>query len=110
MNNLQRLEMEIKGIELSQEESIVYLSENGLVAHDEYNASSLTARRSIYQTALAALQSIANDPNLMKNIKQDDVTITEFHENISRRINQLTRSIRSMKTDVSSSDVFMLFK
>lgn len=110
MNNLQRLQMEIKGVQLEQNELIVYLKENELNPHEPYNAQSLTSRKAIYQTALAVLESLANNPELMKNIKMDDMTVSEFHENLHRRINQLTRTIRNMKTDSSNSDTFMLWR
>lgn len=109
MNNLQRLEMETKGIELTQQELIIYLQENGLEPHEQYNALSPSSKRSIYQTALSILESLANNPELMKNIKMDDMTVSEFHENLMTRIDQLERKIRTMKTDTTSTDVFMLY-
>ena len=111
MTNLQRLMLEIKGIELDQNELIVYLEENGLKAHDEYNPSSATSKRNIYKTALSILESIANNPSLMRSYKLDDMTITDFHENLLNRIDQLERKIRSMKTDEQEQqgNVFMLF-
>lgn len=110
MNNLQRLEMEIKGVELSQQELIIYLQENGLSPHKQYSAESPSAKRSIYQTALSVLESIANNPELMKNIKLDDMTVSEFHDNLMNRIDQLERKIRTMRTDNHQSDFFMLWR
>ena len=111
MTNLQRLMLEIKGIELDQNELAVYLAENGLNPHDEYNPQSATAKRNIYKTALSILESIANNPSLMRSYKLDDMTITDFHENLLNRIDQLERKIRSMKTDEQEQqgNVFMLF-
>ncbi|QPA31427.1 hypothetical protein [Thermaerobacillus caldiproteolyticus] len=112
MTNLQRLFLEIKGIDLDQNELIVYLEENGLKAHDEYISSSATAKRNIYRTALSILESIANNPTLMKTYKVDnDITISDFHENLLNRIDQLERKIRQMKTDEQeqTGNVFMLF-
>lgn len=110
MTNLQRLLLEIKGIELDQNEIAVYLAENGLNPHDEYIPSA-TNKRNIYKTALSILESIANNPSLMKTYKLDDMTITDFHENLLARIDQLERKIRSMKTDEQEQqgNVFMLF-
>ncbi|KYD26205.1 hypothetical protein [Geobacillus sp. B4113_201601] len=108
MTNLQRLMLEIKGIELDQNELIVYLEENCLKAHDEYVPSSATNKRNIYKTALSILESIANNPKLMKSYKLDDMTISDFHENLLARIDQLERKIRSMKDD-EQEQVFMLF-
>lgn len=110
MNNIQRLKMETKGIELDQQELIIYLQENGLKPHDEYNATSLNNKKSIYQTALSVLESVANNPELMKNIKMDDMSVSQFYENLQSRIDQLYKTIRQMKTDQSSnSDIFMLY-
>jgi hypothetical protein len=111
MTNLQRLLLEIKGIDLDQNELIVYLEENGLKAHDEYNPQSATNKRNIYKTALSILESIANNPKLMKTYKFDDMTVSDFHENLLNRIDQLERKIRSMKTDEQeqTGNVFMLF-
>ncbi|MBY6278309.1 hypothetical protein [Symbiobacterium thermophilum] len=111
MTNLQRLMLEIKGIDLDQNELIVYLEENGLKAYDEYNPQSATNKRNIYKTALSILESIANNPKLMKAYKLDDMTVTDFHENLLNRIDQLERKIRSMKTDEQeqTGNVFMLF-
>jgi len=111
MTNLQRLMLEIKGIDLDQNELIVYLEENGLKAHDEYNPQSATNKRNIYKTALSILESIANNPSLMKSYKLDDMTISDFHENLLNRIDQLERKIRQMKTDEQeqTGNVFMLF-
>ena len=111
MTNLQRLLLEVQGINLDQNELAVYLAENGLNPHDEYNPSSATNKRNIYKTALSILESIANNVQLMKNYKHDDMTVTDFHENLLNRIDQLERKIRSMKTDEENQqgNVFMLF-
>lgn len=109
VNNLQRVEMETKGIELSQQELIVYLQENGLNPHEQYQADSHSSKKAIYQTSLSILESVANNPELMKNIKLDDMTVSEFHENLMKRIDQLTRKIRGMRTDKAQSDIFFLF-
>ena len=111
MTNLQRLLLEIKGIELDQNESAVYLQENELNPHDEYNPQSATNKRNIYKTALSVLESIANNPSLMKTYKLDDMTVSDFHENLLARIDQLERKIRQMKTDEENEqgNVFMLF-
>lgn len=112
MNNLQRLELEVQGIELTHEEIQVYLAENGLNHYDEYNPKSNKSKRAIYSTALSILESIANNPTLMKNYKQDDMTISAFHENLLSRIDQLERKIRSMPVSDDNSDTnfFMLFQ
>ena len=112
MNNLQRLEMETQGITMTHEEMAVYLAENGLRHYDDYNPESNKAKRAIYSTALSVLESVANNPELMKDIKQDDMSISAFHENLMSRIDQLDRKIRSMPSTDNQSDssFFMLFQ
>ena len=110
MTNLQRLNLEVQGIELTPEEATVYLAENGLVATEEYNPSSNTNKRAILSTALSILESLANNPTLMRQMKADDITISDFSDNLMNRIDQLTRTIRQMSvSDNNDSNLFMLF-
>ncbi len=114
MTNQERLQMEIKGITLSSDEITVYLSENELIAHDPYNPSDKAETRKIYETALSILESIANQPHLMKNYTSDDQTVSQFHENLMARIDQLESKIRKMKIDEdkaanTNGSFFMLF-
>jgi len=112
MNNLQRLELETKGINLEQDELVIYLQENNLQPFTEYNPQSATNKKCIYQSALSALESIANNPQSMKSYKLDDMTVSDFHENLMNRIDQLERKIRTLKTDEqlqNESNYFMLF-
>lgn len=112
MNNLQRLQLEIKDINLTQAELSIYLQENSLAPTDEYNPESNTSKRNILKTALSILESIANNPATMKNYKQDDITVSQFSENIQARIDQLERKIRQMSVndEIAESNYFMLFK
>lgn len=112
MNNLQRLELETKGINLSQSELTIYLQENNLQPFTEYNPQSATNKKYIYQSALSVLESIANNPSGMKSYKLDDMTVSDFHENLLSRIDKLERKIRQLKTDdqlQNESNFFMLF-
>jgi hypothetical protein len=114
MTNQERLFMEIKGISLSEAEISIYLAENGLNSNDIYNPTNTSHTRKIYETALAILESIANQPQLMKNYTTDDQTVSQFHENLMARIDQLENKIRKMKIDESKAAsqngcFFMLF-
>lgn len=111
LNNLQRLQMEIKGIDLSQQELNIYLQESGLKGTDNYNPESNVNKRAIYQCALSILESIANNPTLMRTIKIDDMTVSDFHDTLMNRIDQLERKIRTMPSnDNNNGNVFLLFK
>lgn len=110
MNNLQRLQMEIKGVELQQDELIIYLCESGLEPFKEYITTSNSNKKAIYSTALSVLESLANNPTMMKTIKVDDMTVSEFHDNLMARIDQLERKIRTMPADTTNdSTIFMLY-
>ncbi|MCC3645842.1 hypothetical protein JGK52_03970 [Cytobacillus oceanisediminis] len=112
MNNLQRLELETKGITLEQDELSIYLQENDLQPFTEYNPESATNKKNIYRAALSILESIANNPVSMKSYKMDDMTVSDFHENLLNRIDQLERKIKTLKTDEqlqNESNFFMLF-
>ncbi|WP_274366223.1 hypothetical protein [Paenibacillus thermotolerans] len=112
MLNLERLKMEIRNIVYPDTELTVYLEENGLHADDEYNSQSATNKRAIHLTALSILESLANDPALMKKYKLDDITVSDFAENLQNRIDQLERKIRMMAVsdnETSQTNTFMLF-
>lgn len=107
MTNLQRLQMETKDIHLSQNELSVYLMEADLTPHEEYQPSN---KLQILQATLSILESIANQPSTMKNYKSENMSVSEFADNIQSRIDQLERKIRQMRTtEDSNSSFFMLF-
>lgn len=102
--------METKGIKLTQQELIIYLKENGLDPHAPYEADNRNSQKAVYSTALSILESLANNPENFKNIKMDDMSVDSFSESIHRRINYLTRKIRTFKVDVRDTDTFILFR
>ncbi|PEO37006.1 glutathionylspermidine synthase [Bacillus wiedmannii] len=111
MDNIERLQMEIGGMELPYEELFVYLEEEGINGDAIYNASSKANKKTIYSTALAILNSIANQPHLMKNYRQDDMTIDSFAKYLQARIDQLEKKIRQMPIEDSApSNFFNLFQ
>jgi len=99
MTNSERLQMEVKSITLTTSELDIYLQENDLISNTDYNPTSNTNKRNILKTALSILESVANDVSLMKNYKQDDITVSQFHENLMSRIDQLERKIREIPND-----------
>ncbi len=102
MTNLERLKMELRDINIPDDELIVYLMENDLTDTNEYDAGSKTNLKNIYRTAASVLESIANSPATMKNYKTEDISITHFHTNIMQRIDYLNRKIRLMADDDDS--------
>lgn len=111
MSNLERLKLETKGINLSDDELSIYLMEADLTPYSTYEPSSRVAKRNIYKAALSILESIANQPANMKNYKEDDISVSQFAENLQDRIEQLERKIRTMQTDddKDSDSSFFLF-
>lgn len=109
MNNKERIKLEIKSIQLTDDELNIYLQENGLDPLSEYQASNLESQKAVYTTTLSILESLANNPENYKNIKMDDLSVSQFSENIQKRIYHLTRKIRAMKTESKNSDTFMLY-
>ena len=99
MTNLERLQMHVKGITLEVEEYEIYLEESDLKDSDDYNPTSNTNKRNILKSALAILEDIANNPNSMKNMKQDDISISQFHENLMSRIDYLQSKISQIPDD-----------
>ena len=102
MINSDRLLMEIKGIDLTPDELNVYQEENSLVGSIEYIPTSNTNKRNILKAALSILESVANQPDLMRNYKQDDISISQFHENLEKRIDALTYKIRQIPDDAQT--------
>ena len=112
MNNLQRLQMEVQANKLPQENFTIYLEESGLKPFDEYKPASPINKKLIYKAALSVLESIANDTSLMKNIKHDDMTVSDFSDNLNSRISALENKIRKMSNEekqASESSFFILF-
>ena len=97
--------MEISDISYTPEQLTVFLLENGLEADKEYNPSSNTNKKNILKTALSILEAIANNPNLMKNYKNEDISIMDFAESIQNRISQLERKIRLLPADDVSDNI-----
>lgn len=112
ITNMQRLKMDIQGIDLTDTDLTVYLLENNLKPNDMYDTSDKDNLRAIYDTALNILEGIANNPTLMRTIKMDDMSVSEFHDNLMKRIDQLENKIRNLKTDIANrnkSSVFMFY-
>jgi hypothetical protein len=104
MTNLERLKMEIEGIAFDDNKLNVYLQENELNAIDNYDPSSKTNKKNILKTALSILESIANNVSNMKNYKTDDISISQFSENLNNRIDALDRKIRLIPDDEGYND------
>ncbi|MBM7869224.1 DNA polymerase II small subunit/DNA polymerase delta subunit B [Clostridium pascui] len=99
MTNIERLKMAIEGIDMDDNKLLIYLEENTLISTSNYNPQSNSNKKSILKTALSILEDIANNPQIMKNYKNDDITISNFAENLQNRIDQLEKKIRQIPDD-----------
>ena len=100
MTYLDRIKLELQDITFNDAELTILAQENGIANPDlDYDPSSNTAKRAIYSTVLSVLEAIANNPNLMKNYKNEDISIMDFAESIQNRIAQLERKIRLLPAD-----------
>ncbi|WP_136606441.1 hypothetical protein [Paenibacillus dokdonensis] len=112
MKYIERLQLETKGITLTPDELSIYLAEEGVTNPEaDYDASLTGDKRKIYAAALSILNSVANNPLLMKSYKEDDISVSAFADSIQNRIEQLERKIRTMSINESESksNTFMLF-
>lgn len=110
MTNLERLKLEVEGIDFPDEKLSIYLQESDLQPQEEYNPASNSNKRKIYETAVSALNALANNPTLLKDYKLNDTTISNFSKNLQNRIEQLNNQIRTMaSTDDEPSNFFNLF-
>ncbi|MGG2111068.1 hypothetical protein ABFY60_11190 [Lysinibacillus pakistanensis] len=106
---MQRLEMEIQGIEITQEHKMIYLEEAGLKPFDKYDSQSNSNKKSVYESALAILEAIANNPDTMREVKLDDMTVSDFADSLGKRIDALYKKIRTMPDDNSNGTSWFMF-
>ena len=100
MTYLDRIKLELQDISFNDTELSILAQENGITnPTSEYDPTSNTAKRAIYSTVLSVLEAIANNPSLMKNYKNEDISIMDFAESIQNRISQLERKIRLLPAD-----------
>ena len=106
MTYLDRIKLELQDISFNDEELTILAQENGIANPAlEYNPTSNTDKRAIYSTVLSVLEAIANNPNLMKNYKNENISIMDFAESIQSRISQLERKIRLLPSDDISDNI-----
>ncbi|MBZ4664474.1 MAG: hypothetical protein JG776_2192, partial [Caloramator sp.] len=86
MTYLERIKLELQDITFTDNELSILAQENGITNPSaDYDPTSNTAKRAIYSTVLSVLEAIANNPNLMKNYKNEDISIMDFAESIQNR-------------------------
>src|SRR5690606_20313690 len=99
----ERLKKATNGINLTDEEYIIYLQEAGVREPEgDYNAYNNLNKKQVYSAALQMLNDVANDVTLMTNMKEDDITIDSFSDSIQARISQLEHQIRMLPAEGTS--------
>lgn len=114
MNYIDRTKLELQNITLTDDEITIRLQESGISdPSTDYNPSFNTDKKAIYTTVLSILESIANDPQQMRTIREEDQSISDVSANLQNRIDQLNRKIRMMDSsddENNDSSFFSLFR
>ncbi|WP_413381219.1 hypothetical protein [Alkalihalobacillus sp. 1P02AB] len=108
--NKEFLALETKGINITDEELEMYFYKVGLDSADTYSNEN---EKKILKVAVLILESIANQPDTMKDYKNDDgISVTKFADNLHRRIQYLNGKIQELErkeNSHSNSSVFYMF-
>lgn len=114
MNYIDRTKLELSNISLTDDELTIRIQESGISnPTDDYNPASNIDKKAIYSTVLSILESIANDPQQMRSIREEDQSISDVSANLQNRIDQLNRKIRMMDSSDDeniNSSFFSLFR
>jgi hypothetical protein len=115
MNYLDRTKLELSNIAQSDDELTIRLQESGIAdPTTDYSPTSSADRKAVYMAVLSILESIANDPQQMRTIKEEDQSISDIAANLQNRIDQLERKIRMINSNDSDgnndSSYFNLFR
>lgn len=91
MDNLSRLKLELQKSYFTDEEYILFLSENGLVATDTYDKQ----KDELYllQTLVAIFETLSNNIDLYMRITTEFTSQSSAFSNIRTRIDDLNKRI-----------------
>ena len=95
MDTLERLKLELAHKEyLTDEEYIIFLTENGLASTDTYNK--LAMQKSLLFTVVDILEVVANDVDIMRKVETEFTTTTDAYKHLQGRIAQIKDRIASI--------------
>lgn len=95
MTVLDRLKLELAHKEyLTDEEYIIFLTENGLASTDTYNK--LAMQKSLLFTVVDILEVVANDVDIMRKVETEFTTTTDAYKHLQTRIAQIKDRIASI--------------
>lgn len=108
MNNLSRLKLALSNKKyFTDEEYSVFLSENDLVATDEYTKDN---EINLYKTVLTILESLSNDTDLMRKIDVQDITTTgQAYQYLSARIKEVKNKIFDLQNKIEEIPTIVPF-
>lgn len=107
MTNLDRLKMELANKEYFADELYTtWLSENGLVASDEYNKE--MDQRKLLFTCLDVLESVSNDVDLMRKVETEFATTSQAYSYLEKRIAAIKDKIEEITDKVEEYSCFTL--
>lgn len=88
MTVLDRLKLELAHKEyLTDEEYIIFLTENELTSTDEYNKS--TMQKFLLFTVVDILEVVANDVDIMRKVETEFTTTSDAYKHLQGRIAQI---------------------
>lgn len=88
MTILERLKLELAHKEyLTDEEYIIFLTENGLAPTDKYNKSAM--QKSLLFTVVDILEVVSNDVDIMRKVETEFTTTTDAYKHLQGRIAQI---------------------
>ena len=92
---LERLKLELAHKEyLTDEEYIIFLTENGLESTDKYNKSAM--QKSLLFTVVDILEVVSNDVDIMRKVETEFTTTTDAYKHLQGRIAQIKDRIASI--------------
>lgn len=95
MTILERLKLELAHKEyLTEEEYIIFLTENGLASTDKYNKSAM--QKSLLFTVVDILEVVSNDVDIMRKVETEFTTTTDAYKHLQGRIAQIKDRIASI--------------
>lgn len=95
MTILERLKLELANKEyLSDEEYIVFLTENNLVSTETY--SKATMQKALLLTVLDILEVVSNDVDIMRKVETEFTTTSDAYKHLQTRIASIKDRILSI--------------
>lgn len=107
MQNLERLKLELANKEyLTDDEYIVFLTENSLSPTTTYDKS--TMQKQLLLTVLDILEVVSNDVDIMRKVETEFTTTSDAYKYLEKRIAQVKDRIASLPIEEEEYSPFSL--